>query len=450
MESLTIQVFAHGLWIDAATITTSDSSKGWQNPIDMAYNRDHIALYFGQQDQVALSSHYPVDFLLQDEKQWPTFLLDILPQGYGKRRILQDWPNETNTSDDWYLLSIGASNPVGNIRIKEAHESMHSYLADVTKKYQNGFSLQEVTNSDPAFLEYLVSCHYGIAGSSGLQGECPKYLLTEDKQGRFFIDGTIKDEQVKRCFILKQPKTINNRRDSLILSQEANYLEFARKLGLKVFEPIQRFDGCTLIPRFDRRTQNGHLERIAQESLLTLMNKAGYGVRFYHQEAIIAMQKICTSPHLDIAEYVLRDMANIALGNRDNHGRNTAFHRFDGHIAISPLFDFAPMYLDQDAITRSATWQHFEKFGSVNYADVIDWLFDEIDCVKNNKKDFVAAMRSVLTNFADVENTANECGIHPDIIRQCKESMEAIKQSAEVMTQKLVAKLAPSGGPQYG
>ena len=74
------------------------------------------------------------------------------------------------------------------------------------------------------------------------------------------------------------------------------------------------------------------------------MNKAGYGITFYHQEAVQAMQEKCTHAHLDIAEYLLRDMVNMAFGNRDNHGRNTAFHRYNNHTGISPLFDFAPMY----------------------------------------------------------------------------------------------------------
>ena len=50
-------------------------------------------------------------------------------------------------------------------------------------------------------------------------------------------------------------------------------------------------------------------------------------------------------------------MANLALGNKDNHARNTALQRdFDGRIGLTPLFDFAPMYLHPDGIARRIRW----------------------------------------------------------------------------------------------
>jgi serine/threonine-protein kinase HipA len=449
MKTLTLQVFAQSKWLDAATITTQDQTKSWQSPLDIKYSKDFIQCHFGRADQFALSSHHPVDFYLKDEQQWPAFLLDVLPQGYGKRRLLQDWPNSSTASDDWYALSIGTANPIGNLRIKEASEHWATHLADVAQKYSNGFSLQAIAGAEPEFLECLVSCHYGVAGSSGLQGECPKYLITERQDGRFFIDGTIGDEQVKHSYILKQPKTVNNERDAFILMQEAAYLNFAKAIGLKVGEPIQAFSGGILIPRFDRVVRDGRMERIAQESLLTLMDKTGYGIAFYHQEAVLAMQEKCTNAHLDIAEYLLRDMANMALGNRDNHGRNTAFHRYDHHVGISPLFDFAPMYLDQDGIARSATWLHFEKFGVVNYEQVIKWLFDEVDCLKENKSEFLVAMSPVLEQLADAKSIAQRSGIHGDILRQRKDDLARTQETAALLNEQLVA-LCQTGGLSFG
>ena len=53
-----------------------------------------------------------------------------------------------------------------------------------------------------------------------------------------------------------------------------------------------------------------------------------------------------------------RDVLNVALGNRDNHLRNTALQRFeDGTIRLTPLFDFAPMMLHPDGIARSSRWE---------------------------------------------------------------------------------------------
>src|SRR5690606_38418025 len=56
--------------------------------------------------------------------------------------------------------------------------------------------------------------------------------------------------------------------------------------------------------------------------------------------------------------YLKRDLANIALGNKDNHTRNTALQRFNnGIIQLTPLFDFAPMWLHPDGIARTTPWE---------------------------------------------------------------------------------------------
>ncbi|SFE78179.1 HipA-like C-terminal domain-containing protein [Paracidovorax wautersii] len=61
----------------------------------------------------------------------------------------------------------------------------------------------------------------------------------------------------------------------------------------------------------------------------------------------------CTDPQAEVLEYLRRDVANIALGNKDNHACNTALQRdWNGRIALTPLFDFAPMYLHPDGIAR--------------------------------------------------------------------------------------------------
>jgi serine/threonine-protein kinase HipA len=47
----------------------------------------------------------------------------------------------------------------------------------------------------------------------------------------------------------------------------------------------------------------------------------------------------------------------IALRNTDNHGRNSAFLKYaDGTVKLSPLYDFAPMFLDPEGIPRSSRW----------------------------------------------------------------------------------------------
>ncbi len=59
-----------------------------------------------------------------------------------------------------------------------------------------------------------------------------------------------------------------------------------------------------------------------------------------------------------MTEYVLRDVLNLALGNPDNHGRNTALQKApDGSVRLAPVYDFCPMRLEPSGIARATTWR---------------------------------------------------------------------------------------------
>ena len=76
-----------------------------------------------------------------------------------------------------------------------------------------------------------------------------------------------------------------------------------------------------------------------------------------HNEACTAIADACSDPEQEISEYLKRDIANVILGNKDNHSRNTAINRTNnGHITLTPLFDFAPMYLHPEGIARAIRW----------------------------------------------------------------------------------------------
>ena len=69
------------------------------------------------------------------------------------------------------------------------------------------------------------------------------------------------------------------------------------------------------------------------------------------------LREVCGDTAAEVTEYVLRDVLNLALGNPDNHGRNTALAKdIDGCVRLTPLFDFCPMRLDASGVRRSTTW----------------------------------------------------------------------------------------------
>ncbi|MGV7215769.1 HipA domain-containing protein [Bradyrhizobium sp. UFLA05-112] len=146
--------------------------------------------------------------------------------------------------------------------------------------------------------------------------------------------------------------------DKRILEAEAGYLKVAKDFGLIVEGENTYGDGVLVIPRFDRLVTDKGLVRYGQESLVSALGVAEFGARRHHEAYLKLIQEVSADPFEDTVEYLLRDILNLAMGNPDNHGRNTAFRKFpDETIRLSPLFDFCPMKLDASAIPRSTTWE---------------------------------------------------------------------------------------------
>ncbi|WP_365887935.1 HipA domain-containing protein [Ensifer sp. SSB1] len=194
------------------------------------------------------------------------------------------------------------------------------------------------------------------SGSSGLQGEWPKVALTMANDGLYYADAFVQDEEAVRHVIVKLLRS-REERDRLILEAEAGYSVIARELGLKVHEPSTYTEGVLMIPRFDRKITDGATVRYGQESMVSAIGVAAYGRLANHEDYIDVLRKYSSDLYGDFAEYVKRDIANQAFGNPDNHGRNTAISKGPlGGVSIAPLYDFAPMRLAVEGISRSTRW----------------------------------------------------------------------------------------------
>ena len=90
-----------------------------------------------------LSFQFPVNVQNNLENQWPAFLMDLLPQGYGRKGLLNQLGFSINAEEqaDWPLLKSGAGNPIGNLRIKEAYDWLQDHSPAVKPR---GFSLSEI------------------------------------------------------------------------------------------------------------------------------------------------------------------------------------------------------------------------------------------------------------------------------------------------------------------
>jgi len=370
----TLQIYQEDEWLDCAIVEiVGQQQTGWQAATRTSYLFEYAISYMDLSDGHALAYHLPVNVQNTLQSTWPAFLMDLLPQGYGRKELLRQLNFSENTQEqaDWALLKAGAGNPIGNLRVKEAYEWLQGQFP---VQQNHGFSLDQVVERQENFIESLASYGLFIAGSSGIQGEWPKLLLTQGHDDLFYLDHTLTDHQVKQHWLVKFSRGSDQNLDK-ILMHEALYMKVAQYLGLRVHQELELHGKTLFIPRFDRKVSDGKVERIAQESIASLGGKAGFGVRITQNQICSLLMQCCTEPKQEIFEYLKRDLANIALGNKDNHTRNTAIQRFNnGIIQLTPLFDFAPMWLHPDGIARTTRWERDDHGGMPIWHSVIEQI----------------------------------------------------------------------------
>lgn len=378
-----VQIHRQGAWHDAATVSLwGDASAGWRSKTYSGYEADWSVTHFGQQDAHALSCRWPVGLDPLELDHWPVFLIDMLPQGFGRLELLRHLglPATAEHAADWPLLLAGAGNPIGHLRVKEAALALEAAAGGAPAPLM-GFSDADVSERVDAFSEHLASHGLFVAGSSGVQGEWPKLLLTRGQDGLLYLDHTLPDALAQAHYIVKFSRG-SDERLAQILRHEPVYMELARQLGLRVHAPLQwqprGTGGVLFIPRFDRRVQaGGGVTRLAQESIASLTGYSGFEGLPSHDEVCRQLIAHCSDPQAEVLEYLRRDVANIALGNKDNHARNTAVQRdWNGRVALTPLFDFAPMYLHPDGIARRIRWQGNDN-GQPDWRRVLDTLCEQ-------------------------------------------------------------------------
>lgn len=420
----TIQIYHHQQWHDCAIVEILDaSSLGWEAKTRTAYLFEYAISHMDAQDAHALSYHFPVNVQSSTCDTWPAFLVDLLPQGFGRQELLRqlDYSENAQQKADWALLNAGASNPIGNLRIKEAHEWLQQHYPNTIR----GFSLQEIMDRNETFIESLASFGLFVGGSSGVQGEWPKLLLTQAKDGLFYLDHTLADNQAQKHWLVKFSRGQDQRLEK-ILSQEALYMKVAQFLGLNVFQDLEMHGRTLFIPRFDRCIENGQVIRLGQESIASLSQKAGFGIKLSHNQICHLLMQSCSHPQQEIFEYLKRDLANVALGNKDNHTRNTAIQRhFDGTVQLTPLFDFAPMWLHPDGIARTTRWEQDDQGGAPLWKSVIQQVA-EVTSIDSQL--LVELLQQQLPFYQKLIALMQDIGIDQEIIENSRYRIENICQ----------------------
>lgn len=168
--------------------------------------------------------------------------------------------------------------------------------------------------------------------------------------------------------------------------------------------------------------------RYGQESIASLCGVSGFGKVPSHNEVCRRLGEVVTDSTCEVIEYIKRDIANIALGNKDNHARNTAIQRrHDGTVSLTPLFDFAPMWLHPDGIARRIRWQSDDE-GSPNWASVVDQACDAAKVDHTRVKTSVQMMAMPLaTLFAD----ARALGIEEKFLTPLEKTVANVRSQLE-------------------
>ena len=187
----------------------------------------------------------------------------------------------------------------------------------------------------------------------------------------------------------------------------------ADRLGLKVYAELEWEEDNLFVPRFDRCVLDGDVERYGMESLYSAAGVAEYGAPVSHEALCNAIEAYCTEPDAELLEYIKRDIVNVVLGNKDNHGRNTAFLRYEtGVVKLAPLYDFAPMYLDPEGIPRVCRWS-----GTAETAGEPEWG-TVMELFPGKEETLRAALRDFGRLIRQLPDIMRECGVDDDIIEQ--------------------------------
>lgn len=272
-----IQIHCDGRWIPAARIEPLADEHA-----RVEYLPDYV---FGDPDPWPVSLTLPVRLITDlgndPRPRMPAFLYDLVPQGQGRRLLVQLLDLRDHDGLALPLLLNGAFNPIGALRIDQAvaFQADHARRNPPPAGADAGFSFRELADRKEAVVEYLATHSMLASGTTGVQGMAPKFLLTMDPEGRLHPDLALPDERAGSHWLVKGPRG-RHRDDELILRNEAAYLRVAAACGLDVYaaERIEQHGRWLLLPRFDRRVTREGVQRLAQESLASLAGLQGFGV----------------------------------------------------------------------------------------------------------------------------------------------------------------------------
>lgn len=358
---------------------------------------------------------------------WPAFLLDLLPAGVARDRWLALLELRNGPAADWPLLLHAGRAPVGALRLAHAR----AWRPELVR----GFAREDVVEKGAGFLDFMVRAQETQFGrrndspysAADTQGAAPKYLLTQDHSGLWWAEGTLPDEQCDKFWLVKYPRG-DRQADRAVLRAEAACLEIARDWGLRCGAPLLWERDCLFVPRFDRVREEQGIRRLGMESLCSALGVAEFGHVLSHEELCEAIARFSSVPGDDLLEYLGRDVLNLALGNTDNHARNTAFLKDGPQVRLSPIFDVAPMEIDPEGIPRAARWKG-ESHLRPDWRRVADFLSRWLD-----RDRVVTSLRAWALHVRALPYRTAQHGLPDLVVDRCASRWERLAHDLEAVS----------------
>jgi serine/threonine-protein kinase HipA len=422
MGEVVIEIFSEGRWQKAAEFSLygKNYNAGYRAGGRLTYDLDYVLPRMEDRIVDRIGCLYPINFELYYGESWPAFLLDLVPTGYARQAWLKALGLKDDESAWWQLLCLAAGNPPGNLRIAGAGIK--------TPIRHPGFDRQDVIEKNVDFIEYAEANGALVAGATDVQGQAPKFLLVEDQNSRWHAEGALPDDQVKCHWLVKFPRG-KSEADRQVLRNEAPYYEAARAFGVYAGAPLEYRDNALFIRRFDRRVTQKGIERLGMESMASVCGISEFGFRGSHNQICEMIDRFATNPGQDVLEYIKRDILNVALRNTDNHSRNTAFLKDpSGTVALSPLFDFAPMFLDPEGIARASRWEAEgeKEIGMPDWGRIAEDLEQRIGLCSKELRQWLAYQALSVERLPE---TLNHCGVEGGLIERLVGRIETIART---------------------
>ncbi|WP_157758314.1 type II toxin-antitoxin system HipA family toxin [Cystobacter fuscus] len=311
---------------------------------------------------VAVSLNLPVKFHPKVWHHWPAFLDDLQPMGSARHWWLRRLSLADEGASDFDILRSGTIAPVGNLRIEES--------VPTKKELPKRFPRQAVIDREHAFIEYAANAGAQVGGATGAGGDSPKLLLRCDAADQVWIDVWQDDPACPdRHYLVKFARS-RSERDRNILRSEYVYYKALAELGVETIAQ----DGLALhegpsgpslwLPRFDVARRGGREIRYGLESLY--------------------------------------------------HCRNIAVLKTDSAVRLAPIFDFAPMRMDLDGITRTTTWEGYEAGGDVDWDGLLRSFGPDEASLREGLRDLASRLRhlpELLAGLGLPDETLNFAGL---------------------------------------